>query len=157
MEIIVTPISEGIAYYKDLHDWAESFDDDPDDPNFDALSYLEGDPDKIKCNGHELYFISTTLNGIRYVLTHDEVNDTEKEMLIHFWQDNFKDYFKELPCSWEAYDNVSKAIAYRGGGGYFYTIWEYTPVKTKLHLTHSMSVPKCKRNSSKDQKSFPGH
>ena len=40
METIVTPVREGIIYYRDLYEWAKSFGDDPHDPDFDALSYL---------------------------------------------------------------------------------------------------------------------
>lgn len=63
METIVTPICEGISYYNDLYEWVKSFDDDPNDPDFDASSYLGGDPDIIRCDGNKLYFISTQLNG----------------------------------------------------------------------------------------------
>ena len=125
METIVTQIDEGIAYYNDLYEWAKSFDDDTDDPNFDALSYLEGDPDIIRCNGKKLYFMSTVLNGKRYVLTHDEVDATEREMLTRFFEEDFRRYFEPLPCEWKAFDGAERAIAYRGGSGYVYTIWDY--------------------------------
>nr|WP_195461785.1 hypothetical protein [Alistipes sp. D31t1_170403_E11] len=97
MGTIVTPIGEGIAYYNDLYVWAKSFDDDPDDPDFDALSYLEGDPDIIRCNGKKLYFMSIVLKGKRYVLTHDEVDSTEREMLTQFFEEDFRQYFETLP------------------------------------------------------------
>ena len=69
METIVTPICEGFTYYNDLYEWARSFGDDPNDPDFDALSYLEGDPDILRCDGIRLCFISTVQNGKRYVLS----------------------------------------------------------------------------------------
>lgn len=68
METIVPPIGERIAFYNDLYEWAKSFDDDPDDTDFDALSYLEGYPDIPRCDGNKLYFISTVFDGTRYVL-----------------------------------------------------------------------------------------
>lgn len=125
METIVTQIDEGIAYYKDSYEWGKSFDDDPDDPDFDALSYLEGNPDIIRCNGKKLYFMSTVLNGKRYVLTHDEVDSIEREMLTRFFEEDFRRYFETLPCEWKAFDGAERAIAYRGGSGYVYTIWDY--------------------------------
>ena len=126
MEIIVTPICEGITFYQDLFEWAKSFDDDPNDPNFDALSYLEGDPDILRCDGNRLYFIDTVLDGKRYVLTHDEVCDTEREILKHFFEEDFRSHFELFPCHWEAFNDAERAIAYRGGSGYVYTIWGYT-------------------------------
>lgn len=125
METIVTPICEGLAYYDDLHEWARSFGDDPNDPDFDALSYLGGDPDILRCDGNRLYFMATELNGKRYVLTHDEADDKEKEMLTRFYQPDFQDHFEALPCSWEAFEATDRAIAYRGGSGYVYSIWGY--------------------------------
>lgn len=125
MEIIITPICEGFTYYKDLYEWAQSFDDDPNDPDFDALSYLDGDPDILRCDGKRLYFINIELNGKRYVLTHDEFNDKEKEMLTRFFQEDFRQYFRGLPCSWETFEAADRAIAYRGGSGYVYSIWGY--------------------------------
>lgn len=126
METIVTPISEGFVYYNDLYEWAKSFDDDPHDPDFDALSYLEGDPDILRCDDYKVYFISTVLNGKRYVLTHDEVNVAEREMLTRFFGEDYRRYFKALPCNWKAFDGAGRAIAYRGGSGYSYSIWGYT-------------------------------
>ena len=126
METIVTPICEGFTYYNDLYEWARSFGDDPNDPDFDALSYLEGNPDILRCDGTRLCFISTVQNGKRYVLTHDEADDTEKEILTRFYQPDFQDHFDALPCSWEAFEAAARAIAYRGGSGYVYSIWSYT-------------------------------
>lgn len=126
METIVTPISEGFVYYNDLYEWAKSFDDDPHDPDFDALSYLEGDPDILRCDGYKVYFISTVLNGKRYVLTHDEVNVAEREILTRFFGEDYRRYFKALPCNWKAFDGAGRAIAYRGGSSYAYSIWGYT-------------------------------
>lgn len=130
MEIIVIPIREGILYHNDLYEWARSFDDDPDDPDFDALSYLDGDPDILRCDGNKLYFMAVVINGKRYVLTHDQLSDIEREMLTRFYQDDFRRYFEELPCDWAAFDAADRVIAYRGGKGYLYTIWNYTARST---------------------------
>ena len=110
METIVTSINERIVYYNDLYEWAKSFGDDPSDPDFDALSYMEGDPDMIRC----------------YVLTHDEVDATEREVLTRFFGEDYRRYFEALPCNWKAFDGAGRAIAYRSGSGYVYSIWGYT-------------------------------
>lgn len=125
MKTIVTPIWEGICYFNDLYEWALSFGDDPNDPHFDALSYLDGDPDILRCDGNKLYFISTVLNGKRYVLTHDEVNTIERELLTRFFEDDYTRHFETLPCNWDAFNKAERAIAYRGGSGYLYSIWGY--------------------------------
>lgn len=135
MEKIVTEISAGIAYYQELHDWVRSFDIDPDDEMFEPLSLMEGDPDIIRCEGHKLYFIATVQNGVQYVLTSDEVNEQEKKMLTEFHQDDFKENYSVGECSWETFDGASNAIAYRGGSGYCYTIWIYTPKSKQNELS----------------------
>lgn len=56
-----------------------------------------GDPDIIRCNGKKLYFMSIVLKGKRYVLTHDEVDSTEREMLTLFFEEDFGRYFETLP------------------------------------------------------------
>lgn len=135
METIVTEISAGIAYYQELHDWVKSFDIDPDDEMFEPLFLMEGDPDIIRCESHKLYFIATVQNGVRYVLTSDEVNEQEKKMLTEFHQDDFKENYSVGECSWETFDGASNAIAYRGGSGYCYTIWIYTPKSKQNELS----------------------
>ena len=125
METIVTPIGEGTYYYNDLNQWVKSLGDNPDDPDFDALRYLEGDPDIIRCNDNKLYFIAPVVNGKRYVLTHDEVDATEREMLTHFFDEDFMKYFEALPSNWDVFNRAERAIAYRGGSGYLYSIWGY--------------------------------
>lgn len=125
MKTIVTEIGEGIAYYSELHDWVKSFDIDPDDEMFEPLALMEGDPDKLRCNGRELYFMDIDLGETKFILTSDEVNDEEKKMLAEFHQDDFKERYAVGECNWEIFDNATNAVAYRGGKGYQYTIWLY--------------------------------
>lgn len=125
MKTIVTEISEGIAYYPELHDWVKSFDIDPDDAMFEPLSLMEGDPDILRCNGRKLYFMDIDLGDTKFILTSDEVNDEEKKMLAVFHQDDFKERYTVGECNWETFDNATNAVAYRGGKGYLYTIWLY--------------------------------
>lgn len=135
METIITEISAGIAYYQELTDWVKSFDIDPDDGMFEPLSMMEGDPDIIRCNGHKLYFITTVQNGVQYILTSDEVSEQAKKMLTEFHQENFKENYSVGECSWETFNGASNAIAYRGGSGYVYTIWNYTPKNNHNELS----------------------
>jgi len=123
MKIIVTNISEGIAYYQELSDWVRSLDKDPDDSMFDALSLMEGDPDIIKYDGCRMYFIDIELNGTKYILTSDEVEEKAKEMLVQFYDPERNNYFKSSENnSWEDFKEAIEAIAYRGGQGYYYGI-----------------------------------
>ena len=125
MEIIVTNISEGISYYQELADWVRTFDQNPDDPMFDALALMEGDPDKIKWGKHEMYFIDVDLNGKKFVLTSEEVDTQSRTMLKRFHDPEFTRWYKNLPCDWDDFNAAENAIAYRGGAGYYYHIWKY--------------------------------
>lgn len=125
MKTIVTEISEGIAYYPELHDWVKSFDIDPDDAMFEPLSLMEGDPDILRCNERKIYFMDIDLGETKFILTSDEVNDEEKKMLAEFHQDDYKERYTVGECNWETFDNATNAVAYRGGKGYNYTIWLY--------------------------------
>ena len=102
---------------------------------FEPLSMMEGDPDIIRCNGRKLYFITIVQNGVQYILTSDEVSEQAKKMLTEFHQDNFKDNYSVGECSWENFDGAFNAIAYRGGSGYVYTIWNYTPKNNHNELS----------------------
>lgn len=125
MDVIVCEISKGIAYYPELAEWVRSLGLDPDDKMFDALSLMNGDPDIIRCNGNKMYFIDTVIGDIRFVLTSDEVNPKEKEMLSRFHGENRDDFYEIAECSWKVFDSLPNAIAYRGGVGYFYGINKY--------------------------------
>lgn len=125
MEIIVSNLREGIAYYQELDEWVRTFDMDPDDLMFDELLLMEGDPDKIKWGKHEMYFFDIDLNGRKFILTSDEVDAQSRTMLKRFHDPDFKRWYENLPCDWAAFDNAENVIAYRGGAGYFYHIWKY--------------------------------
>lgn len=127
MEIIVKQIDEGLFSEADLKKWARSFGDNPNSKSFEALKYLEGDPDKIKCDGNEMFFMDVDLNGVKYILTSDYATDREKEMLCRFHSAEREEHFTLEECKWSCYDSAPEAIAYRGGGGYYYGIWSYNP------------------------------
>lgn len=123
--IIVVEISEGISRYPDLQDWVRFFDDDPNSPDFVACSFFEGDPDILRCDGYNQYFLAVDLNDTRYVLTSDIVTDSERLMLERFFSDDFQDSFTKGVQSLESFNQSDRSIAYRGGSGYVYTIWYY--------------------------------
>lgn len=125
MKIIVTQIGEGIRNYPVLKDWVRCFDDDPDSPEFNAKSFFVGDSDTLRCDGEKQYFLSVDKDNIRFVLTHDEVTNTEREMLQHFFSDDFQEHFTEGEQTWDHFNQSDRGIAYRGGFGYVYTIWDY--------------------------------
>lgn len=125
MKIIVTEISEGIAYHPELHEWVKSFDLDPDDAMFEPLSLMEGDPDILRCNERKIYFMDIDLGDTKFIITSDEVNDEEKKMLAEFHQYDFKERYTVSECNWETFNQAPNAVAYRGGKGYLYTIWLY--------------------------------
>lgn len=125
MNIIVTELCKGVRCYPELAAWARWFDDDPDSPDFNAGSYFEGDPDTLRCDGSTQYFLAVDLGDTRYVLTKEEVTDSEEEILRHFFSDNFQDHFNMGPQTWEHFHQSDRCIAYRGGSGYVYTIWDY--------------------------------
>ena len=126
-KIIVTNISDGIVYYPELADWVRTFDYDPDDENFDALCLLEGDPDIIKYDGWRMYFIDVDLDGVKYILTSDEVDDKAREMLTRFHDTDVYDTYYESAedNTWRGFEALPEAIAYRGGQGYYYGINKY--------------------------------
>lgn len=125
MKVVVTYIEEGIYYYPELAEWVRSLGKNPHDATFDVLSLMEGDPDIIKYNGNKMYFIDTVIGDIRFVLTSDEVNPKEKEMLSRFHGENRDDFYGIAESSWKVFDSLPNAIAYRGGIGYIYEINNY--------------------------------
>lgn len=74
-QIIVTEIAEVICYYPELAGWVREFDQDPDNPHFEPLSPMEGDPDIIRCNQDETYFIDIQRRNTTYILTSHELSN----------------------------------------------------------------------------------
>lgn len=127
-EIIITEITNGIAYYQELHDWAVELDCEPDDENFEALAIMEGDPDIIKCEGQDkLYFCTIKLGDKKFVLTSYEPTKEQIEMLRAFHVEDWRKHYSKTESTWKNFKQLTNAIAYRGGEGYVYTIWNYTP------------------------------
>jgi len=63
----------------------------------------------------------------KYIIVPDyyEISEEAKEMLISFFEDNFKTVFDSLVSSWDVFMGTERGIAYRGGSGYVYSIWMY--------------------------------
>lgn len=131
MNTIISQVNEGISRFPDLQRWIREDVMEPDSPDFDALSLLEGDPDILRCDGYIQYFISVEVNDVRYVLTSDELSDAEREMLECFFSDDFRNRFCQQGYTWDYFNRQQRAIAYRGGSGYLYSIWNYCDLTPK--------------------------
>lgn len=53
------------------------------------------------------------------------ISDKCKEMLIKFFNQDFRTYFTAKDNTWEAFNSFNFGIAYRGGKGYSYEVWSY--------------------------------
>lgn len=100
----------------------------------DVLGIFEGDPDLIKIDSNKLLFVDIETNGERFVIYLDSEYQADeekvKERLLLFFQDNFKDFYESPEYNtWPTFDNNSDIIAYRGGKGYYYTLWMYKQLK----------------------------
>lgn len=114
------------------------------DEEFDALSFFEGDPDMIKVNGETGYFYK---NGkdIFYWFdcwgTSEEVESILSAFFIAFetgttiggesWISGKTPRFveqisgKDDKYIWDIWDETQTGIAYRGGAGYFYRLFNF--------------------------------
>jgi len=101
-------------YLKDLFE-VENIED------IDILELFEGDPDMIKIDGYLSPFIDIVIDGIRYVLFTDE---DAKCALEKFYSDKLErvEYNKN---SWDYFDSQKNVLAYRGGKGYNYVLYNF--------------------------------
>jgi hypothetical protein len=108
----------------------------------DYLLLFEGDPDILKIYNGRTYFCDIVVNKTKYVIylspdygtmtcdvrkTDDELNKGIKLMLTQFFSNELTEYYTHNPdCNtWQRFDEIKDGIAYRGGSGYVYIIWEY--------------------------------
>lgn len=96
----------------------------------DVYDFFQSDPDILRIMGSEVSFTEVDINeNTAFVIYSDsEYQATESEikgMLQRFYADNFRDYFTNLDSSWKVFRSLVNGIAYRGGQGYHYTIWEH--------------------------------
>lgn len=97
----------------------------------DVLHLFEGDPDIMNINGYKLLFIDLELNKEERIVIYLDAeykatNEEIENRLLLFYQDNFQEYFEKPEYNtWETFYQQKDIIAYRGGKGYSYTLWNY--------------------------------
>jgi len=96
----------------------------------DVYDLFQSDPDILRITGSEVSFTEVDINEhtVFIVYSDSEYQATESEikgMLQRFYADNFRDYFTNLDSSWKVFRSLVNGIAYRGGQGYQYSIWEH--------------------------------
>lgn len=99
----------------------------------DVYDLFQSDSDILRIKNSEVSFTEVDINeNTTFVIYNDsEYQATESEiktMLQRFYADNFKDNFTELECSWSVFRRLVNGVAYRGGKGYHYAIWEHQDV-----------------------------
>jgi hypothetical protein len=96
----------------------------------DVYDLFQSDPDILRIKNSEVSFTEVDINeNTAFIIYSDsEYRASESEikgMLQLFFADNFRDYFTNLDSSWTVFRSLANGIAYRGGQGYHYTIWEH--------------------------------
>ena len=103
----------------------------------DVLAWFEGDPDELRINGETVLFIDIqnpehTLQTVIYLDGSYQVDETEIiKRLTEFYStddngaDTFDLYFNKIESTNENMENLKNGIAYRGGKGYVYTLFEF--------------------------------
>jgi hypothetical protein len=117
-------------------------DGDEDSEGVDYLLLFEDNPDILKIYGGRTCFCDIVVNKTKYVIylspyygtmecdeikTEDELNEGVKLMLTQFFSNELTEYYTHNPDynTWRHFDEIKDGIAYRGGSGYVYTLWEY--------------------------------
>ena len=92
----------------------------------DILTLFEGDPDILHLQGEKVLFVDFIHNQTRFVIYLDgsyKVNESDIiEYLKRFYSDDLESNFEHFETDWDGF--TDDMIAYRGGKGYFYTIWK---------------------------------
>ena len=78
--------------------------------------YFETDPDFVIANGYKVPFLCVGKKIIVYDL------DRETEKVIERWLNGEGKHIKNT--SWERFNKMKNAVAYRGNSGYTYAIYE---------------------------------
>jgi hypothetical protein len=107
-------------------------DDDGGDIMVGVLEANSGDPDYFMMDGRRCSFFDYDYERAKYVVYISEgINEIAERMLKKFFAPDYIDHFSresehgESLRSWEDFESLQYAIAYRGGAGYIYTIWKY--------------------------------
>ena len=96
----------------------------------DVYDLFQSDPDILRIKNSEVSFTEVDINEnttvVIYADSEYEASEGEiKDILRRFYTDNFQDYFTNPDSSWTVFRSLVNGIAYRGGQGYHYTIWEH--------------------------------
>jgi hypothetical protein len=111
-------------------------DDDGGDIMDIMVAILEansGDPDYFMMDGRRYSFFDYDYERAKYVvyISDERINEIAERMLKKFFAPDYIDHFSrksehgESLRSWEDFESLQYAIAYRGGAGYIYTILKY--------------------------------
>jgi len=98
--------------------------------NVDAIEYLDDegyyelspDPDILSINGERYAF--EEFNG-NVIIQADEVTPLMISRLSEFFEGKNPINYRTTDRTWSRWDELDDGVAYRGGKGYSYTIWEY--------------------------------
>lgn len=109
----------------------ELFDISEDIEVFDTLSLFDGDPDFIKVFGGrgrgEIPFIDVTVNDTTiYILSSIDLNYHdcfEEAFEVLEWYIGGAKNSKEIDNNWNDWNTVKEGVAYRGGKGYYYSLY----------------------------------
>lgn len=96
--------------------WLYEVDDIED---IEIFELFEGDPDILRLDGKNSYFLDLNIDGVEYVLY---TNEDAEGVLEKFYNGELKPFEPENN-SWECFYNQQNALAYRGGMGYFYALY----------------------------------
>lgn len=92
----------------------------------DPLVFFEGHSDMVKHEGYTEYFADIDINDTKYIISNTDEPDVW-DMLEKFFSADFGESFELTePNNWDSWYSLKNGIAYRGGRGYVYTIWELT-------------------------------
>lgn len=101
--------------------------------NMTIRDFLTCDPDYIRFEEmnadnerNSVSFEELTINGIQYIYSKSSLPEIAQTMLNAFFDKDFEGSFNSNGKStWQGFYSLPYGIAYRGGSGYNYTIWEY--------------------------------
>jgi len=96
----------------------------------DVYDFFQSDPNILRIKNSEVSFMEVDIdkNTVFVIYTDSECQAAESEIkgiLQRFYADNFQGFFTQLDSSWTVFRNLANGIAYRGGQGYHYAIWEH--------------------------------
>ena len=117
-----------LGHEPELCEWLDLEDDEyfKDNP----LSFFEGDPDMINIFGYTSYFmdVEPENSDYKYIIVSDDVSDVQDYLERFFSEDFETEWQLTEPNDWDSFwhnEEKNETIAYRGGRGYVYKIWQF--------------------------------